>query len=127
MDVRMIGEQLAAVSVDGIGDENPKWTLWRYAMSRLLLALSFIISAVAPGYSQTLSPDDLASRMIERRAVEAVIWGMPSADYNHLSRFFPSNVRAARLPRHPAPLAAREDTEPHPGPLRPGLRPMQAQ
>jgi hypothetical protein len=28
------------------------------------------------------SPEDLASRMIERRAVEAVIWGMPAVNYN---------------------------------------------
>jgi hypothetical protein len=49
-------------------------------MSRTLLALCFIISAMAPGFGQSLSPDDLASRMIERRAVEAVVWGMPAVN-----------------------------------------------
>ena len=29
-----------------------------------------------------LSRDELASRAIERRAVEAVIWGMPAVNYN---------------------------------------------
>src|SRR5215470_835472 len=31
---------------------------------------------------QTLSSDDLASRAIQRRAIEAVIWGMPAVNYD---------------------------------------------
>ena len=32
--------------------------------------------------STTLSPADLAHRSLERRAVEAVIWGMPAVNYD---------------------------------------------
>jgi hypothetical protein len=37
-------------------------------------ALVFAVTSVHP---QTLSPEDLARRTVERRAVEAVIWGVP--------------------------------------------------
>jgi hypothetical protein len=36
----------------------------------------------APAEAQTLSTDDLVHRTIERRAVEAVIWGMPVVNYD---------------------------------------------
>ena len=32
----------------------------------------------------TLSPDDLASRTIHRRAVEAAIWGMPAVNFDRM-------------------------------------------
>ena len=32
--------------------------------------------------SQTFSADELSRRTIERRAVEAVIWGMPAVNYD---------------------------------------------
>jgi hypothetical protein len=32
--------------------------------------------------AQSLSPDDLARRAIERRAIEAVNWGMPAVNYD---------------------------------------------
>ena len=35
---------------------------------------------VASATAQNFSADDLARRMIERRAVEAVIWGMPAVN-----------------------------------------------
>jgi hypothetical protein len=47
--------------------------------SRWRLPLDF---AVPPASAQNLSPDDLARRVIERRAVEAVIWGMPVVNYD---------------------------------------------
>jgi hypothetical protein len=34
-----------------------------------------------PAASADLSPDALARRMLERRAIEAVIWGMPAVNY----------------------------------------------
>ncbi len=51
-------------------------------MVRTLLALASLVLLVAPGFSQSPSPDDLARRTIERRAIEAVIWGMPAVNYD---------------------------------------------
>lgn len=34
-----------------------------------------------PALAQTFSADDLAGRTLERRAIEAVIWGMPAVNY----------------------------------------------
>ncbi|WP_457089744.1 DUF1254 domain-containing protein [Microvirga sp. P5_D2] len=36
----------------------------------------------APAHAQPLSTEDLGRRIIERRAVEAVIWGMPAVNYD---------------------------------------------
>lgn len=47
------------------------------------LALVFLLLTVAGSASaQTFSADDLARRNVERRAVEAVIWGMPAVNYD---------------------------------------------
>jgi hypothetical protein len=43
-----------------------------------LATLTLLLATPAVG--QTLSTDDLARRMIERRAVEAVIWGIPAVN-----------------------------------------------
>jgi hypothetical protein len=45
----------------------------------ILLALAFI-SAAMPAQAQNLTADELNSRNIHRRAVEAVIWGMPAVN-----------------------------------------------
>ena len=49
----------------------------------------FMIPAVAlaaviaqPAFAQTPAPDQLTQRSTERRAVEAVIWGMPAVNYD---------------------------------------------
>jgi hypothetical protein len=47
--------------------------------STVLAALTFLC-ATASVEAQNLSADDLARRTIERRAVEAVIWGMPAVN-----------------------------------------------
>src|SRR5882672_9438585 len=47
---------------------------------RILYVLAVTLTAVASAHAQNLSPDDLARRAIERRAVEAVIWGMPAVN-----------------------------------------------
>jgi hypothetical protein len=49
-------------------------------MKRAALAALALICAVASGHAQNLSSGDLARRTIERRAVEAVIWGMPAVN-----------------------------------------------
>jgi hypothetical protein len=48
-----------------------------------LAALAFICAETTAGaQAQNLSAEDLARRNIERRAVEAVIWGMPAVNYD---------------------------------------------
>ena len=47
---------------------------------RILYVLAVTLTAVASAHAQNLSPDDLARRAVERRAVEAVIWGMPAVN-----------------------------------------------
>ena len=48
-------------------------------MKKMLLATLTLLLAT-PAVGQTFSTDDLARRMIERRAVEAVIWGIPAVN-----------------------------------------------
>jgi hypothetical protein len=48
-------------------------------MTRAVLAALGLLCA-ATAQAQTLSPEDLARRQLERRAVEAVIWGMPAVN-----------------------------------------------
>ena len=50
-------------------------------MKKVVLSALTLIWAALPSYAQN-SPDDLARRAIERRAVEAVIWGMPVVNYD---------------------------------------------
>lgn len=49
-------------------------------MERSMLAALALLCAVVSAHAQNLSSDDLARRSIERRAVEAVIWGMPAVN-----------------------------------------------
>jgi len=51
-------------------------------MKRTAFAALALVSAMTSAQAQNLSPDDLARRAIERRAVEAVIWGMPAVNYD---------------------------------------------
>jgi hypothetical protein len=45
--------------------------------------LSFLLTAIATAaHGQTATPDDIASRAIERRAIEAVVWGMPAVNFD---------------------------------------------
>ena len=49
-------------------------------MRTILVALAVIHAAIAQ--AQTVLDEDLNRRTIERRAVEAVIWGMPAVNYD---------------------------------------------
>jgi hypothetical protein len=49
-------------------------------MIRTMLASLALLGAMASAPAQNPSADDLARRTIERRAVEAVIWGMPAVN-----------------------------------------------
>jgi hypothetical protein len=51
-------------------------------MNRMVLAAFCMICATASANAQNLSAYDLARRTVERRAVEAVIWGMPAVNYD---------------------------------------------
>jgi hypothetical protein len=50
-------------------------------MKRAALAAFASIFVAGSAHAQDFSPEDLTYRMIERRAVEAVIWGMPAVNY----------------------------------------------
>src|SRR6201986_4737324 len=50
-------------------------------MKTMIATLALLGTAVAAG-AQAPSIDDLNRRTIERRAVEAVIWGMPAVNYD---------------------------------------------
>ena len=45
-------------------------------------ALVFSLACASPAQTQSPSPSDLADRALQRRAVEAVIWGMPAVNYD---------------------------------------------
>ena len=51
------------------------------AISRVFLSLLPLICVLTPAYAHNLPPD-VARRMIERRAAEAVIWAMPAVNYD---------------------------------------------
>src|SRR5262245_26785767 len=48
----------------------------------ILFAVAIAASIPTLVSAQNSSPDELARRAIERRAVEAVIWGMPAVNYD---------------------------------------------
>ena len=49
-------------------------------MTRIILAPFAVIGVLTSATAQNFSADDLARRSIERRAIEAVIWGMPAVN-----------------------------------------------
>lgn len=54
----------------------------RLANRLALVFLSLMPAIAGSALAQTFSAEDLARRNIERRAVEAVIWGMPAVNYD---------------------------------------------
>lgn len=55
-------------------------------MGKILIAAFAFVCAASSALAQNASADDLAQRTIERRAVEAVIWGMPAVNYDLMLR-----------------------------------------
>ena len=51
-------------------------------MNKIALSAVVLIWATLSSQAQNLSPDELARRATERRAVDAVIWGMPAVNYD---------------------------------------------
>jgi hypothetical protein len=63
-------------------------------MKRKVLALPALICAMASAHAQNLSPDDLARRTVERRAAEAVVWGMPLVNTDAMRQAYLRDVGA---------------------------------
>jgi hypothetical protein len=55
-------------------------------MLKSSLTAAALIGAATSAFAQDFSADALPSRAIERRAVEAVIWGMPAVNYDLMSQ-----------------------------------------
>ena len=51
-------------------------------MKIIFAALGLVVWAMVSANAQSLTPDELARRTVERRAIEAVIWGMPAVNYD---------------------------------------------
>ena len=51
-------------------------------MNKIALSAVVLIWATLSSQAQNVSPDELARRATERRAVDAVIWGMPAVNYD---------------------------------------------
>ena len=49
-----------------------------------ILALGVLLGAVITAHAQPRSAEELNRRSIERRAIEAVIWGMPAVNYERM-------------------------------------------
>ena len=54
---------------------------WQRALKTAVLAFA-LSGAAVPALAQTMPSEELNRRTIERRAVEAVIWGMPAVNYD---------------------------------------------
>ena len=63
-------------------------------MKRSTLSAVALICAVASSHAQNLSPGDLARRTVERRAVEAVNWGMPLVNTDAMRQAYFRDVGA---------------------------------
>ena len=68
---------MAIVRAEGIDSSHRKRDVLRASVVGLAL-----VELAHQAASQTFSADELARRAIERRAVEAVIWGMPAVNYD---------------------------------------------
>ena len=55
-------------------------------MKSIVVPALALIFAGAAAQAKDLSADELARRSVERRAVEAVIWGMPAVNYDLMLR-----------------------------------------
>ena len=51
-------------------------------MNKIALSVVALMCATLSSHAQNLSPDELARRATERRAVDAAIWGMPAVNYD---------------------------------------------
>src|SRR5688572_23291317 len=64
------------------------------AMFRIAIAAALIALAGTPAPAETLTPEQLVQRSVERRAVEAVIWGMPAVNFDLMLQAMLSSTAA---------------------------------
>jgi len=64
-------------------------------MTKTILTSLILISAATSARAQAFSAEDLATGAIERRAVEAVIWGMPAVNFERMLQAAIANGGAA--------------------------------
>src|SRR3978361_372967 len=57
-------------------------------MNRIVLAALALVALAIPARAQDFSPEELARRTVERRAVEAAIWGMPLANVDAMRQAY---------------------------------------
>jgi hypothetical protein len=55
-------------------------------MRKLIVAAFTLICTLASAQAQSVSAEDLTRRTVERRAVEAVNWGMPAVNFDLMFR-----------------------------------------
>jgi hypothetical protein len=60
----------------------------------VLLATASLASAVGPAMAETFSAEQLAHRTVERRAVEAAIWGMPMVSVDAMREAYFRDAKA---------------------------------
>ena len=65
------------------------------AMRRLTYFILLIVASAANSMAENFSSDELARRTIERRAVEAVIWGMPAVNFDLMYQAMVREPKAA--------------------------------
>lgn len=58
---------------------------------KAIFALGLLLGAVVTAQAQNLTPEELQRRSVERRAVEAAIWGMPAVNYERMLQAASSN------------------------------------
>jgi hypothetical protein len=63
-------------------------------MKTSMLSALVLVCAAASAHAQSFSPDDLARRTVERRAVEAAIWGMPLVNTDAMRQAYFRDVGA---------------------------------
>jgi len=63
-------------------------------MKRIAFGMLAFLCATAFAHAQNLSPNDLARRTVERRAVEAAIWGMPLVNTDAMRQAYFRDVGA---------------------------------
>ena len=73
-------------------------------MKAVLAACVFLSSFATSAFAQNHSVDDLARRTVERRAVEAMIWGMPVVNTDLM---YPQMLKPAVRVR--SPVGAPDD------------------
>jgi hypothetical protein len=74
-------------------------------MTRFSIAPLAFIFAVGSAEARSYSPEELARRAIERRAVEAVVWGMPAVNTELMFDEMVKQARADHLLGQAARLA----------------------